>query len=57
MFFLDGPAGTGKTILYKALCYNIHAWNKIVLCVASSGFAALLLPGGHTSHTPCSKYP
>ncbi|KEP45929.1 putative ATP-dependent DNA helicase PIF1 [Rhizoctonia solani 123E] len=50
-FFLDGPAGTGKTFLYRTLCYTLRAQDKIVLCVASSGLAALLLPGGKTSHS------
>lgn len=50
-FFLDGPAGTGKTFLYKALCYKLRAEGHFVLCVASSGIAALLLPGGRTSHS------
>jgi hypothetical protein len=51
VFFLDGPAGTGKTFLYKTLCYRLRSERKIVLCVASSGIAALLLPGGRTSHS------
>ncbi|CEL62802.1 hypothetical protein RSOLAG1IB_12576 [Rhizoctonia solani AG-1 IB] len=51
VFFLDGPAGTGKTFLYKTLCYQLRSEGKIVLCVASSGIAALLLPGGRTSHS------
>jgi hypothetical protein len=50
-FFLDGPAGTGKTFLYNSLCATLRAENKIVICVASSGLAALLLPGGKTSHS------
>ncbi|QRV95937.1 ATP-dependent DNA helicase PIF1 [Ceratobasidium sp. AG-Ba] len=50
-FFLDGPAGTGKTFLYKTLCYTLRGQGKIVLCVASSGLAALLLPGGKTAHS------
>ncbi|KHJ32285.1 hypothetical protein EV44_g5118 [Erysiphe necator] len=50
-FFLQGPAGTGKTFLYKTLC-NKYRWEgKVVLCVASSGIAALLLPKGRTSHS------
>lgn len=49
--FLNGPAGTGKTLLYKALCYKLHAEGHIVLCVASSGIASLLLPGGRTFHS------
>ena len=49
-FFLHGPAGTGKTFLYNCLCSHFRAQGKIVLCVASSGIAAQLLPGGRTAH-------
>lgn len=51
MFFLHGPAGTGKTFTYKTLCYALHGDKKIVLRVASSGIAALLLPNGRTAHS------
>ncbi|QRV97710.1 ATP-dependent DNA helicase PIF1 [Ceratobasidium sp. AG-Ba] len=50
-FFLDGPAGTGKTFLYQALCYRMRNEGHFVICVASSGIASLLLPGGRTSHS------
>jgi hypothetical protein len=50
-FFLQGPAGTGKTFLYNCLCSYLRAQGKIVLCVASSGIAAQLLPGGRTAHS------
>jgi hypothetical protein len=50
-FFLNGPAGTGKTFVYEALCHQLRADGIIVLCVASSGIAALLLPGGRTAHS------
>ncbi|GJE95688.1 ATP-dependent DNA helicase [Phanerochaete sordida] len=50
VFFLNGPAGTGKTFVYKTICYKARSEGLIVLCVASSGIAALLLPGGRTSH-------
>ena len=50
-FFIKGPAGTGKTFLYSVLCHHYRAHEKIVLCVASSGIASLLLPGGRTSHS------
>jgi hypothetical protein len=53
-FFLHGPGGTGKTFLYNALCHRVRAEGWIVLCVASSGIAALLLPGGHTAHSTFS---
>ena len=51
MFFLHGPAGTGKTFTYMTLCYVLRAALKIVLCCASSGIAALLLPKGRTAHS------
>jgi hypothetical protein len=50
-FFLHGPGGTGKTFVYNTICHRIRANGWIVLCVASSGIAALLLPGGHTAHS------
>jgi hypothetical protein len=50
VFFLHGAGGTGKTFLYHTLCHRIRGNGWIVLCVASSGIAALLLPGGHTAH-------
>ena len=50
-FFLQGPAGTGKTHLYKTLCNHYRSRGEVVICVASSGIAALLLPGGTTSHS------
>ena len=55
-FFLHGPGGTGKTYVYNTLCYHLRSQGKIVLCVASSGIAALLLKGGRTSHS-CLKIP
>lgn len=50
-FFLDGPGGTGKTYVYITLCHHLRSQRKVVLCVASSGIAALLLPGGRTAHS------
>ena len=49
-FFLCGPGGTGKTFLYTTLCICLHSQGKIVLCVVSTGIAALLLPSGCTTH-------
>ena len=49
-FFLHGSGGTGKTYLYITLCERLRSEGKIVLCVASTGLAALLLPGGRTAH-------
>ena len=56
IFFVEGAAGAGKTFLYNALCHALHSQEKVVLCVASSGIAALLLPGGRTAHS-CFKIP
>ena len=50
-YFLHGPAGTGKTFVYNTIANYFRGQNKIVLCVASSGIAALLLTGGRTSHS------
>jgi hypothetical protein len=50
-FYLQGPGGTRKTFLYKALCYYYRARGKVVLCVASTGITALLLPDRRTSHS------
>ena len=51
VFFVDGPGGTGKTFLYKQVLNYVRSKNKIALAVASSGIAALLLPGGRTAHS------
>ena len=50
-FYLQGPGGTGKTFLYQTLYYYFSSRGKRVLCVASTGIAALLLPNGQTSHS------
>ncbi|GJU72026.1 ATP-dependent DNA helicase PIF1-like protein [Tanacetum coccineum] len=41
----------GKTFLYKMLIAALRSKGKIVLNVASSGIAALLLDGGRTTHS------
>ncbi|XP_024006454.1 uncharacterized protein LOC112082965 [Eutrema salsugineum] len=51
VFFLYGFGGTGKTHLWKILSAAIRSKGQIVLNVASSGIAALLLPGGRTAHS------
>ena len=50
-FYLQGPGGTRKTFLYQTLCHYYRSQGKTVLCVASTGIAALLLPDGRTSHS------
>ncbi|KAJ9539181.1 hypothetical protein OSB04_031914 [Centaurea solstitialis] len=51
VFFIDGPGGTGKTFLYKALLANIRFHGLIALATASSGVAANNMPGGRTTHS------
>ena len=51
VFFLYGYGGTGKTFLWKTLSTTFRCQGQIVLNVASSGIASLLLPGGRTAHS------
>jgi ATP-dependent DNA helicase PIF1 len=51
MFFVDGFGGSGKTFLWNVLSFRFRSEGKIVLNVASSGIASLLLPGGRTAHS------
>ncbi|XP_058746103.1 uncharacterized protein LOC131618973 [Vicia villosa] len=51
VFFLHGYGGTGKTYMWRTLSSAIRSKKKIVLTVASSGIASLLLPGGRTAHS------
>ncbi|XP_018461372.2 uncharacterized protein LOC108832383 [Raphanus sativus] len=51
LFFVYGPGGTGKTFLYQTIISRIRSRKQIVLPVASSGIAALLLPNGRTAHS------
>ncbi|XP_027122092.2 uncharacterized protein [Coffea arabica] len=55
-FFIDGPGGTGKSFLYKALLATIRLKGDIALATATSGVAASILPGGRTAHS-CFKIP
>uniref|UniRef100_A0A3Q7EVU2 ATP-dependent DNA helicase n=1 Tax=Solanum lycopersicum TaxID=4081 RepID=A0A3Q7EVU2_SOLLC len=50
-FFIDGPGGTGKSFLYRALLATVRYRGFIALATASSGVAALLHPGGRTAHS------
>lgn len=49
--YLDGPGGSGKTYLYCKLAAYARSRGHVVLCVAMSGLAALLLPRGRTAHS------
>jgi PIF1-like helicase len=54
LFFLHSPGGTGKTFVYNTLCHRVRGNGWIILCMASSGITALLLPGGQTAHSTFS---
>ncbi|XGW09148.1 hypothetical protein V3C99_011452, partial [Haemonchus contortus] len=46
--FIDGPGGSGKTYLYNTVYDIAIGRRKKVVCVAWTGIAANLLPGGRT---------
>ncbi|CAN7053526.1 unnamed protein product [Brassica rapa subsp. trilocularis] len=46
-----GNRGTGKTFHYQTIISRLRSRKQIVLPVASSGIAALLLPNGRTAHS------
>ncbi|XP_028098527.1 uncharacterized protein LOC114298196 [Camellia sinensis] len=47
-------AGTGKTFLYNTIALKCRSPGHIVVTVASSGIASLLLVGGRTAHSTFS---
>jgi hypothetical protein len=51
LFFVDGPGGTKKTYLYRALLTTIHSQNKIVVATTTFGVAASIMPCGRTTHS------
>ena len=50
-FFVHSAGGCGKTYVCNLIAAAVRATEKIVLCVASSGIASLLLAGGRTAHS------
>ncbi|RCV37930.1 hypothetical protein SETIT_8G102700v2 [Setaria italica] len=50
-FFLDGPSGTGKTYLYKALLAKVLSMDLIAVAMATSGITTPIMPGGRTAHS------
>ena len=50
-FFLDAPAGTGKTYCLNTLLAGVRGDGKIAIAVATSGIASILLSGGRTFHS------
>jgi len=51
VFFLHGYGGTGKAFMWRTLASAFRSKHEIVLTVAISGIASLLLPGGRTAHS------
>ena len=51
LFFMDGPAGTGKTFVYNTIMHIMRGKGKTVFPVALTGIAATLLDGGRTVHS------
>ncbi|XP_057747990.1 uncharacterized protein LOC130967191 [Arachis stenosperma] len=51
LYFLYGYGGTGKTFIWQTLAAFLHLRGQIVLTVASSSIASLLIPGGRTAHS------
>jgi len=56
LFFIHAAGGCGKTFLYNTIATEVRRREQVVLYVASSEIAALLLDGGRTSHS-CFKIP
>ncbi|XP_021975345.1 ATP-dependent DNA helicase PIF1-like [Helianthus annuus] len=51
VFFVYGYGGTGKTFLWRTLALSVRSREQIVLSVASSGIASLLMSRGRTAHS------
>jgi hypothetical protein len=51
LIFVHGHGGTGKTFSWHTIINRVRSEGLILLVVASSGIASLLLPGGRTSHS------
>jgi ATP-dependent DNA helicase PIF1 len=51
LFFVDGPGGTGKTFLYRALLAKLRSQDKLAVATATFGVAAAIMPGGRTTHS------
>ncbi|KAL0286560.1 UNVERIFIED_CONTAM: hypothetical protein Sradi_7144900 [Sesamum radiatum] len=49
IFFIDGPGGTGKTFLYRALLAHLRSKKLMAIATATSGVAAAIMPGGNSA--------
>jgi len=50
-FFIYAAGGYGKTFLCNTIAAEVRRRKQMVLCIASSGIAALLLDRGRISYT------
>nr|XP_027077101.1 uncharacterized protein LOC113700867 [Coffea arabica] len=50
-FFIDGPGGTSKTFLYRALLVVLHSQRYVTTAVATSSVATSVLFDGRTVHS------
>ena len=50
-YMADSPAGTRKTFTEKVIAARLRGDGRVVLTIASTGIAALQLPGGWTAHS------
>ena len=51
MFFLLGPAGSGKTFTINTIILAVQSRGEKVIVCSSSGISSLLLNGGRTAHS------
>ena len=51
VFFVDGPGGTRKTYLYRALLARVRTTDRIAVATTTSGIAASIMSGGRTTHS------
>ena len=51
LFFVDGPSGTGKTFLYRALLAKLGNQDKLAMATATSGVATAIMLGGRMAHS------
>ncbi|XP_039778356.1 ATP-dependent DNA helicase PIF2-like [Panicum virgatum] len=51
VFFVDGPGGTEKTYLYRALLARVRSTDHIAIATATFRIAASIMPGGRTAHS------
>ncbi|XP_071920599.1 uncharacterized protein [Coffea arabica] len=50
-FFVDGPGGTEKSFLYRALLADVRSKGYLALATATLGIATSILPGGRTAYS------